>query len=306
MILKAKEEMTSEIKQIWKTCFPEVDPRYVEHYFKVIYKPENCYVNLVNNHIASTLVRNIHPFIFNGKILQISMLSGVCTVPEQRGKGYMRELMDIVLDVCDHTELITLLQATNPSMYEGYGFRTVYNRKEIMLERKDVKRIPSLYGCQYDPKPIELLKVYSNFIKRFNGFYARDLEYFVYFKKEIIARGGKLVAYFNSKSTIMGYAVLIPENDALKIEELIYLDSTSLSKLLNVALNERVSSVHLHVSEAEELQKIFPEAKYRVYPSTMARLNDKVLFSKLFAERAESVEQVFGNSRKPLNLNEFF
>jgi predicted acetyltransferase len=303
MIVKATDVMTPEIKNIWKECFPEEDPRYIDYYFKNLYKPGNCFVNLVSNRIVSTLVKNIHPFIFNGKVLQTSMIVGVCTIPSQRGKGYMRELMDVVMDVCEHTELITLLQTTNPSLYEMYGFRTVYNRKEIFLERKDVKRITT-FGCAYEPTPIDLLKVYSNFIKRFNGFYARDLEYFVNYKKEIIARGGKLVAYYNSKDQIMGYAAMFPEANELKVEELVYLDSTALVKLLNAALAERMN-VHLHVSEAEELQKIFPEAKVRVYPSTMARLNDKALFSKLFAEHVESVEQLFAASRRPLNLNEF-
>ncbi|MBR2811115.1 MAG: GNAT family N-acetyltransferase [Solobacterium sp.] len=303
MIIKATDEMTVEIRRIWKECFPEEDPRYIDYYFKNQYDPDNCYVNLVNNHIVSILVRNTHALMFNERALRVSMLIGIATLPQYRKQGHMRDLMEVVLDACEHTELITLLRTEMPKLYEPLGFRTIYRRQRITLERKDVKRIAP-FGCAYDPQPLELLKVYSNFIKRFNGFYARDLAYFVNYKKEITARGGKIVAYYNGKNQIMGYAVMVPEGNELKVEEMIYLDSTSLIKLLNAALSERLV-VQLHLSAAEDLSRAFPEAKIVKYDSVMARLNDRDLFAKLYGVRCETVEQAFALSERPLNLNEF-
>lgn len=97
---------------------------------------------------------------------------------------------------------------------------------------------------------------------------------------------------------------MIPQGDELCVEEIIYLDSMSLMKLCNAALQER-RVIHLHVSEAENLAKLFPEAKVRVYGSTMARLNDAKLFSRLYSRRVNSVEEAFAISQKPLYLNEF-
>ena len=188
-------------------------------------------------------------------------------------------------------------------IYEPFGFRTIYQRTDVRLERKDVKRITN-FGCAYEPTPIDLLKVHSVFIRRFNGFYARDLEYFVNYKKEIIAEGGKIVAYYNGKDQIRGYAVMIPQGNELCVEEIVYLDSMSLMKLCNAALQER-RIIHLHVSEAENLQKLFPEAKTKTYGSTMVRLNDAQLFSRLFNKRVATVEEAFAISQRPLNMNEF-
>ena len=143
-------------------------------------------------------------------------------------------------------------------MYEPFGFRTIYQRTQFQIQRKDVTRITN-FGCAYDPAPLDLLKVYSAFIKRFNGFYARDLGYFVNYKKEIKAVGGKIVAYYNGKDQIQGYAAMIPDGEQLKVQEMIYLDSMSLIKLCNAALQER-KIVNLYVSEAEDLSKVFPEA----------------------------------------------
>ena len=303
MIKKATAEQTAEIKDIFRICFPNEDTRYLDYFFKNVYEPENCYVNISGGKIVSTLIRNPHALMFNGRVLQASMIMGVATLPEYRRSGYMQQLMDVVLDACEHSELLTLIQSESPVIYEPFGFRTIYKRCDVRLERKDVKRITN-FGCAYEPTPIDLLKVYSAFIRRFNGFYARDLQYFVDYKKEIVAEGGKIVAYYNGKDQIQGYAVMIPQGDELCVEEIIYLDSMSLMKLCNAALQER-RIIHLHVSEAENLAKLFPEAKVRIYGSTMVRLNDARLFSRLFSKRVTTVEEAFAISQKPLYLNEF-
>ncbi len=303
MIDKATVEQTNEIKQIWRMCFPKEDPRYTEFFFKNVYKPENCYVNIVDGKIVSTLVRNPHELMFNGRVIATSMLMGVATVPKEQNNGYMKQLMESVLDACEHSELITLIQTETPELYEPYGFKTIYKRRDYTLERKDVNRITN-FGCAYEPSPIDLLKVYSAFIKRFNGFYPRDLEYFVQYRKQVIALGGKIVAYYDSKDQIRGYAVMIPQGNELRVEEIIYLDSMSLTKLCNAALQER-RIIHLLVSEAEDLSILFPEAPSKEYPSTMVRLNDPILFSRVFNKKITNVQEAFGITNKPLNLNEW-
>ena len=143
------------------------------------------------------------------------------------------------------------------------------------------------------------------FIRRFNGFYARDLIYFVKYRKEIIAQGGKIVAYYDGKDQIQGYASLLPnEKKQLRIEEMVYLDANSLIKLMNAATKENPNLI-LEVSEAEDLSVAFPKAKKAIYDSTMVRLNHPILFSKLYGHKVETVQEAFGLDNRPLNLNEF-
>lgn len=303
MIKRAERENIDEIKRLWKVCFPDVDERYQDFFFKNVVRPEDCYIKVLEGKIVATLVRNKHALMFNSRVLQASMIMGVAVHPEYRHRGYMHEMMDIIVDACEHSELLTLIQTEKPEMYEPFGFRTIYQRTQFQIQRKDVTRITN-FGCAYDPAPLDLLKVYSAFIKRFNGFYARDLGYFVNYKKEIKAVGGKIVAYYNGKDQIQGYAAMIPDGEQLKVQEMIYLDSMSLIKLCNAALQER-KIVNLYVSEAEDLSKVFPEALKKSYPSTMARLNDPKLFTKLFRKKIDTIEEAFAISHRPLNLNEF-
>jgi predicted acetyltransferase len=303
MINRASDKQTAEIRTAIETCFPDLDSRYLDYYFKFLYKPEHCFVKTYEDKIIAMSIRTPHDLMFNGRVLRTSMIAGVCTLPDYRRHGYMKELMDILVDAVEHSELLTLIQTEQPALYEPYGFRTVYNRREYSIERKDVKRITN-FGCAYEPPALDLLKVYSAYIKRFNGFYARTLKDFVNYKKEIALEGGKIVAFYNGKDQIQGYAAMIPEGRELRVDELVYLDSLSLMKLCNAALQEK-RIVHLRVSEAEDFSRIFPSAPEKIYGSTMVKLNDTELFTRVFSKKIESADELPSISSKPLNLNEF-
>lgn len=303
MIVKATEKMAPEIRRVWKLCFtaPE-DLNADPYYLNEMMHAQDALLYMENDQIVSMMLRRRHVMIFNGRPLACSMIQGVCTVPEYRRKGYMHELMDVQLDACSHTELITLIQAHDPSLYEPFGFRQAYRRNIYKMTREDVRRITNI-GCAYQPKPIDMLKVYSAFIRRFNGYYARDLEYFINLKKWIYARGGKIVGYYNGKNQILGYAVMVPQGKELNVEECVYLDSLSLVKLLNAALQER-AVINLNVSTAENMHVLFPGAGMEEYCSGMARLNDPALFSKLYGKSVTTIEEALRTGTRPLNLNE--
>lgn len=303
MIEKATENLTTSVKNTWKKSFNLEDPRYIEYFFNNIYQPEYAYVALENDEVIASICRIPHTLVFNGRILQASMISKFAELPTKRREENIRGLLETVIDACEHTELLTLIHADRPELYQEYGFKPIYQRCIYTLTREQVKRITN-FGCAYEPSPLDMLKVYSSFIRRFNGFYARDIDYFIRLKKEITARGGKVVAYYNGKNQIQGYATILLEGKEAKVEECIYLNSMSLMKLINAALQER-PTIKLHVSEAENLGVLFPDAEKDVYVSTMVRLNDYALFARLFNEKIRDVEDAFSISEKPLNLNEF-
>lgn len=302
MIEVGNPTLTAGIRECWRKGFTLEDPRYIDFFFRSIFQPQYGYAETENGKVAASICRIPHAMMFNGRVLSVSMLVGMATLPEYRGQGRMHELMDTVLDACSHSELLTLIHTDHPSFYEEWGFHNIYSRRDYTLSRNEVKRITN-FGCAYEPSPIDMLKVYASFIRRFNGFYARDLDYFVRLKKEVAAQSGKIVAYYDAKNVIQGYAVILLKGREASIEECVYLDSLALNKLINAALQER-QSVHLHVSQAENLGVLFPQAPCALEPFISVRLNDAQLFSRLFSEHVETVEDAFGISAGPLNLNE--
>ena len=97
---------------------------------------------------------------------------------------------------------------------------------------------------------------------------------------------------------------MIPSGEEIMAEEIVYLDSVALLKLCNAALQER-KTVNLFVSAAEDLSVAFPRAQKITFPSTMVRLNDASLFSKVFHSNVSDVEAAFALTKRPLNLNEW-
>lgn len=304
MIERSQGHLKSGIRECWKRCFTTSDQRYTDYFFRYLYEDEFGYAKTIDHHVISSVCRIPMDYIYNGRVLKTSILTGLCTLPEERNGNHTEEVMDMVLDVCSHNELLTFVNTRKPEFYEKYGFKTIYKRSMYEITRENIKRINN-YGCAYEPSPIDMLKVYSYFIRNFNGFKARDLEYFVKYKREVAARGGKLVAFYNGKDQIKGYAAIMIEGRIARIEEIVYLDSISLLKLINAALLER-AEVYLHVSESENLSLIFPKVKRIDYDDVMVRLNDPQLFSRLFNTHVETVEDAFAISRKPLNLNEHY
>lgn len=304
MIVRARQEDLGELREIWKICFPEEDPGFLEFYAKNRWTPESCYVEKEDGRIVSVLCRQKHSIMFNGKVLSVSMISGVATLPEYRSRGCMHDLMRTVTDACEHSELLTFLRTEDPSLYEPFGFRSSFRRNAYMIRRRDLKRV-SPFGVAYDVRALDMLKVYSAYIRRFNGFYARDLKDFITYKKEIVQTGGKVIGYFNSQDRIDGYAAVKMQGTNLYVDELVYLDSVSLVKLLNACLSER-PHVHFHVSGAENLDPMFPNAEKKKYDSVMVRVNNYELFNKLFGADAGNVEEAMAVSRRPLNMNESY
>jgi predicted acetyltransferase len=302
MIVEAKPEDLNQVKEMWRICFPQEDPAYIDFYFKKIWKPESCWLSREDDETAASLCRNKHAMMFNNKVLEVSMITGICTLPQYRNKGHMHQLMNTLTDAASHSELLTLLRTEQPELYEPFGFRKAYERTAYMIQRPDLKRIPT-FGVAYDIKALDMLKVYNVYIRRFTGFFARSLEDFIRYKEEIVAEGGKIIGYFNEQDRIDGYAALKMAGSDLYVDELVYLDSKALSKLLNACLAER-PRVHFHTSRAENLSFLLPHAARKEYATMMVRVNQYDLFNKLFHVDAHNVRDALAAARRPLNLNE--
>lgn len=304
MIKRAEKSQTSIIKEMWNVCFPQEEESYIDFYFEDCYKPENTIVLSESNIIQSSLQRIPHDMMFNGRVIRTSMIVGVATLPRYQKQGNMRELMDIVIDEIEHQELITLVQAYNPALYEKYGFTMIYNHNETTIHRNEVPHT-SNEGCSYEVTSEAMMKLYATFVKRFNGFYVRDVDYFDRLKIEVAKQKGKIVAYYNTDGKLEAYGKLLPNSKELIIEECIYLNTVALMKIVNLALQYR-GTVKLNTSEGEDLRILFPNSEVETNGSTMARINDFDLFNRLYGLNVNSIEEAFSSSGKPLFLNEFY
>ncbi len=302
MIRKARTNDRTPVKNLWKKNWSTMDPRYLEYHFRNEWNEEDAYISVREEEVIGAVERRKRSMIFNGRVIQTSVVSGLVLEPRLKNARNELELLDTVIDACEHSELFTVTESDRPELYRAWNFEPVYRRRDYHITREKMQSI-TIIGVAYDPSPLDMIKVYSNFCRRFNGFFARTLDDFRALKQEVAARSGKIVAYYDSKNNIRGYAVLMIEGREVRIRECVYLDSMALMKLVNAALQDR-ADVHLMVSEAEKLDVLFPGCTCEIRDSVLVRLNDAELFSRLFGRKVHSAEEAFALSVRPLNLSD--
>mgnify|MGYP003584227434 CR=1 FL=1 len=300
---RAEASLTLNIKEIWLTCFPEENKRFIDHFFNDVFEPTNTIIEIQDNKVVSCVSTVAQEVMINDRVLKASTILGAATLPRYQGRGYVDNILKQICSNLDHTELISFATAKNPELLEKYGFRTIYKRNCFELTRDDVQRITN-DGCLFDPSAQDMLNIYTTFVRRFNGFKVRSLEDFENYKKSINDRGGKVVAFYEN-NLIRGYASFTIENKVLHIEECTYLDTLSLFKLLNVALQQR-HIVYLYVSQAEKLNPLSERAKHTVIDYKMARLNNKELYNRLYGTNIDVIEEVFLSNPKPPFTSELY
>ena len=304
MIRKACLEDKESIYHLWKELFAHDDNGYTDYYFENLFDCENTYVKEENGEIISTLQRNSHILMFNDLPIKTSMILGVATRPDKQNQGHMHALMRQALEDAEKEEMITLIQAYDPNIYRPFGFHMEYYRNRTTYHRN---QIPVYADLKVDDilTAEELCEVYTEFTKRFNGYYVRDKKYFEKYFNEVKAEGGTIVAYRNKDTNkVEGYMVYYLEKFICDIKEIIYLNSWAFLAMMGYAATTRIK-VSVHTSDSEQVLKLLPGGDVQTYPFCMARINDYSIFNICYSTAIQNVDEAFKTSRKPLFLHEY-
>lgn len=285
---------------MWKTIFADDDGGYTDFYFRNYYRNEETFVSKVQDEVIACCSKHPHEIMLHGRLLRCSMIVGMAVKPNWRGRGIMKEMMQTILDEADHQELITMIQAYQPSLYEQFGFETVYTRRSWTIRRNEIRRTPSSATTTVFAK--DCLQLYAQFVSRFNGYILRDLTWYELWMKEIEAEGGRLIGYYENRQ-LKGYAALYLDGGQLVIRECLYLDSPALYQLVNYAL-ALGPQVILQVSGSENLSRLFVNSQMEESGYTMVRLNNPELFNRLYNCDVKTVREAMMLSGKPLYMHE--
>ncbi|MFI3284823.1 MAG: GNAT family N-acetyltransferase, partial [Erysipelotrichaceae bacterium] len=193
MLRYAKEEERNKIYEIWKDIFSFDDQGYTDYFFQHQFNPNDTVIKEVEDKIVSIGSRTSHTYRLKNRLIKASMIYGIATLEQERGKGYMHEILTTMLDHLSHQELITFIQAYDPKKYEKYGFVMAYYKKEFTLTSSNVEKV-STNGCTKEIHPVDLLRAYGRFCSLFDGYQVRDEAYFENYINEVRAQNGDIVA----------------------------------------------------------------------------------------------------------------
>ena len=302
MVEIATEKEKEELLLLNVQNHPAKDQVFFEQYFQDQFSRNKTYFLENDTRIYATMSFQEHPLRFQDKVLLCSYIFGVATHVDYRNQGAMSELMHYVLDECSQNYLLTFIEAYNPKIYEKYGFRTVSYRKKLHLSQKDI-RIKDLKGISTHVDIDVMVYLYQEFAKRFDCYYIRDREYYLRYVEAIEKNGGAICMCYDEENQPLGYAVSYEKGDVIEVDEVIYLDSHTLSKLLRYSLQDK-ENIIVEVSSNERIEKIYKNIVPRTTSCVMARINNVPLYEKLYDVKIRSVDEAFYKLKKPVLLDE--
>lgn len=136
-------------------------------------------------------------WILDGKAVAAAGIQSVMTLPSERGRGYMKKLMNLVLEDLTNQYSLIFLQTETPALYEKYGFRKVEEhifvteafqnlsmrssslKKLDFSKRSDVEIIQSCFVSEHSNSLIfaPLNYEHSLYLNLYNPFFSEKLFY---------------------------------------------------------------------------------------------------------------------------------
>lgn len=302
MIEEAGIQEKAEIYELWKSAYPTRSRNYFNFYFKHIFDDGTCIYLKQDGKIISSIQMNEHIMMLMGRKLEVSYLLGVATLPDYRRRGHMRHLMQAMLDEASHNHLLTLIEAFNPKLYEQFGFETIYSTKTYTINSHYFDKV-NTKGISHTFSAMDLCELYEKYARHFDGCYVRDVAYYEVFLHKAVQEQGNICVYRNANHEITGYAVYTENSVEVKVQEIVYLESIALMKMLRY-ISEGYPDVNVTVSQGEKLEKLFPLTIPKKRAVTMVRINNYDLFNKLYNCKVRTPKEAFALTKKPLFNNE--
>ena len=288
MIRRIKEE---ERDILIRECLDNYDDKeYINFFFKYFYDPIETYVNEKEGKIVSFMI--LIPLVLNiaNERYKVSFITAVTTIKEERNKGYMKELMNEILDMTKHRELFTLIETSINGLYDSFNFEPLFYRKEYYLNVDEIE-VVSKGIIKEEIDTLEYYKLYAKFASHFDIYIRKELKYCALYLKELALTGGKII--INKKQdNVTGFISFFEKDDLITIDECIYLDTDSLKTLLS-ALRFYGRKVILTFSENEKVERYLPYLnKYAFKKDIYLRINNHELLSELYKKDIKTLKDL--------------
>lgn len=134
---KSEDRILKESRNIWHRCFPNDPEVFLDLYFSRVFKAGNTL--LLQNDKGETAAHvQCLPYELNWQGLRLSAgyISGACTIPEERNKGLMKNLMQRALrKMYERGDFFSFLIPAEPGLYDFYrrksGFETAFYKQTV-------------------------------------------------------------------------------------------------------------------------------------------------------------------------------
>ncbi|MDR2811381.1 MAG: GNAT family N-acetyltransferase [Tannerellaceae bacterium] len=188
-----------QIIELWKTVFNDSD-EFMRLYFEQVYKTGNAFVIEKNGRVISSLQMHPYRMSFCGEDIPVGYISGACTLPSERGKGWMSTLLQNTTAEMKRRNIpVAALIPAEEWLFDYYRSRgytetfcylpEIYVRSEDFVSTPDgivVRREREPHGAFYDyfdrklrERPLCILHTYEDFAVILQDLELSDGSFFV-------------------------------------------------------------------------------------------------------------------------------
>lgn len=224
-----------ETRDLWRHCFSDSED-FVELYFRRRFTEERNQALWEDNKVIASLQRIPYTMTLFGCEIPISYVSGVCTHPDYRKKGYMpRLLADAHRQMAKENALIsTLIPAEDwlKGYYNRFGYAVSFYHAESVIEWTQENTITqfSIQDFQLEDKIEKVYDYFNDRMFRRNACLQHTFEDFCVILDDLrLSKGRLLVA--RDRETIVGLAFCYPQGGVVQIQEILY-DSVEARRVL--------------------------------------------------------------------------
>jgi len=174
MIRFADNDTMQLVRDMWKVCFNDSDA-FIELYFSRKYRNRNTLVYFEEGQAVASLQILPYDVRFYGKVIPCGYISGACTLPDFRGRGYMKHLlMESFRVMQDRQIALSLLIPAEDWLYGFYakcGYQRTFEEGTRPIDLKSVlykypynlQEAYALFNSLYQEEDFCILKTESDF-----------------------------------------------------------------------------------------------------------------------------------------------
>lgn len=234
----ATDKDYDQIRKIWTYCFNEGEE--VENcYFENKYRAENTVVAELDGDVVASIHLNQHTIKFGNKEENVSYVVGVSTLPEARGKGMMKSLMNLSFEeMYNRGQNVSILMPIDFRLYRRFGFENCYDMMEHRINIEDLSafRIERDFKRAKESDIDNLIDIYNKSNRRLNGYTVRGKQRYENMFKEVAADGGHI--YICSDNGVYdGYVIYAINEGKFFVREVYFSNTNALKSILAFIYN---------------------------------------------------------------------
>lgn len=282
MVQYANKLSRPEIIRMWKTVFNDSD-EFMEMYFRLKYKDENTLIKIQDGKVAASLQMLPYSITFYGNVLPIAYISGAATLPEERKKGYMEELLAASFSEMKKRNIpITTLIPQEDwlfGFYEKYGYTPMFDmRKERIILPLNETTTEFIHEATINDVSL-IANHYNNILNKQNLTVQKtNADWQAVFEDHYLSNGK--ILYWKDNQEVKGVAFVSNEENEIIVKGIL-----TDNEAIKLQLFAKIAQLY----HTKELSIITPASGENTKPLGMARIIDAEKILTMYASANPSL-----------------